>query len=263
MIKLVAVDMDGTFLRADQSYDEARFAQLFAEMTKRKMHFVVASGNQYFHLKASFPDYPDLIYVAENGAYIRDAHQIYQKAVFTQAQLTHMLNVLKDFPTCKVLLSGVNSAYVLADNDQAFIDDRHFYYDQLATVTSFDEVDDEILKIGITCPDDETDQIVEALREPLKGVAEPTSSGHGDIDLIHPGIHKAAALASLGNWLKVDLEDMAAFGDGGNDIEMLKAVGLGVAMQNATPAVKAIADDETAEDNEGQGVLNYLEHLLK
>lgn len=130
-------------------------------------------------------------------------------------------------------------------------------------MTNFDEVDDEILKIGITCPDDETDQIVEALREPLKGVAEPTSRGHGDIDLIHPGIHKAAALASLGNWLKVDLEDMAAFGDGGNDIEMLKAVGLGVAMQNVTPAVKAIADDETAEDNEGQGVLNYLEHLLK
>nr|WP_243682083.1 HAD hydrolase family protein [Lacticaseibacillus manihotivorans] len=204
-----------------------------------------------------------MIYISENGAYIRDAHQIYQKAVFTQAQLTQMLNVLQDFPTCKVLLSGVNSAYVLADNDQAFIDDRHFYYDQLATVTSFDEVDDEILKIGITCPDDETDQIVEALREPLKSVAEPTSSGHGDIDLIHPGIHKAAALASLGNWLKVDFEEMAAFDDGGNDIEMLKTVGLGVAMQNATPAVKAAADDQTTEDNERQGVLGYLENLLK
>ena len=56
---------------------------------------------------------------------------------------------------------------------------------------------------------------------------------------------------------------MAAFGDGVNDIEMLKAVGLGVAMQNATPAVKVIADDETSEDNEGQGVLTYLAQLLK
>ncbi len=87
-------------------------------------------------------------------------------------------------------------------------------------------------------------------------------SGHGDIDLIHPGIHKAAALASLGNWLHVDLEEMAAFGDGGNDIEMLKAVCLGVAMQNATSAVKAIANDETDVDNENQGVLNYLAQLL-
>ncbi|WP_125709676.1 Cof-type HAD-IIB family hydrolase [Lacticaseibacillus porcinae] len=262
MIKLVAVDMDGTFLRADQSYDEARFAEIFAEMFKRRMHFVVASGNQYFHLKASFPNYPDLIYIAENGAYIRDAHQIYQKAMFTKDQLTHMLDVLNGFPTCKVLLSGVASAYVLADNDQAFIDDRHFYYDRLATVESFDDVTDEILKIGITCPDDETEAIVDALKQPLAGVAQPTSSGHGDIDLLHPGIHKVAALASLGNWLHVDLEEMTAFGDGGNDIEMLKAVGLGVAMQNATPAVKAIASDQTDVDNEHQGVLNYLEQLL-
>ena len=101
------------------------------------------------------------------------------------------------------------------------------------------------------------------MREPLKGVAEPTSSGHGDIDLIHPGIHKDAALASLGHWLNVNLAEMAAFGDGGNDIEMLKAVGSGVALQNATPAVTAIADDETREDNVGQGVLTYLEAFLK
>jgi hydroxymethylpyrimidine pyrophosphatase-like HAD family hydrolase len=99
------------------------------------------------------------------------------------------------------------------------------------------------------------------LRRRLAGLAEPTSSGHGDIDLIQPGMNKAAGLRELGQILDIGLEEMCAFGDGGNDLEMLREAGLGVAMQNAQPAVAAVADTQTV-NNQAQGVLVYLEKLL-
>ena len=54
---------------------------------------------------------------------------------------------------------------------------------------------------------------------------------------------------------------MCAFGDGGNNLEMLREVGLGVAMANATPAVLAVADT-TTKSNQEQGVLQFMHHLL-
>jgi len=58
----------------------------------------------------------------------------------------------------------------------------------------------------------------------------------------------------------IDLSETMAFGDGGNDIEMLKHVNVGVAMGNANPEVKAIADYVT-DDVDHDGILNALKHF--
>lgn len=51
-----------------------------------------------------------------------------------------------------------------------------------------------------------------------------------------------------------------AFGDGGNDIPMLKHVGLGVAMGNAAPHIQAVADYITASVDD-DGILKALQHF--
>lgn len=58
----------------------------------------------------------------------------------------------------------------------------------------------------------------------------------------------------------IDLTETMAFGDGGNDIEMLKHVQIGVAMGNANPEVKAIADYVT-DDVDSDGIWNALKHF--
>lgn len=58
----------------------------------------------------------------------------------------------------------------------------------------------------------------------------------------------------------IDLSETMAFGDGGNDIEMLKHVKIGVAMGNANPEVKAIADYIT-DDVDSDGIWNALKHF--
>ncbi|MGH2624632.1 MAG: Cof-type HAD-IIB family hydrolase [Sphingobacterium sp.] len=58
----------------------------------------------------------------------------------------------------------------------------------------------------------------------------------------------------------IDLSNTMAFGDGGNDITMLQHVGIGVAMGNANPEVKEIADYIT-DDVDNDGIWNALKHF--
>jgi Cof subfamily protein (haloacid dehalogenase superfamily) len=261
MIKLIATDMDGTFLRHNMTYDEDRFATLHAQLQQQGIRWVVASGNQYYQLKSFFKQYPDTIYVAENGAYIRDLKQIYAVHAFDPIAVAAILPKLQAIPHLQITVCGVRRAYVLTTEDPVHVADVNRYYPELASVDHFTDIDDQILKFAITCPVAETDAIVAQLRTALLGLAVPTSSGHGDIDVIQIGTHKAAGLQELGNVLGIGLNEMCAFGDGGNDLEMLREVGLGVAMQNAQAPVKAVADDQTT-DNESQGVLNFISDLL-
>lgn len=56
-IKLIAVDMDGTFLSDQKSYNRERFMAQYQQMKAQGIRFVVASGNQYYQL-ISFPTLP-------------------------------------------------------------------------------------------------------------------------------------------------------------------------------------------------------------
>lgn len=72
-IKMIVTDLDGTFYHRDLTYDKARFMRLYEKMKQQGIHFVVASGNQYYQLISFFDEIKDeLTFVSENGAYIVD-----------------------------------------------------------------------------------------------------------------------------------------------------------------------------------------------
>lgn len=261
MIKLIAVDMDGTFLKSDKTYDESRFAKLYQKMQDKNIQFVVASGNQYFQLESFFTQYPDVIYVAENGALIRKQDKIYALHQYSASSIKKIESFLLAQNDIKFLVCGLESAYELKKFGQDYYDESRHYYHHLKTVDSLDEINDSILKFAIQCPSDKTQYYVDLFQKELNAYCQATSSGHGDIDLIQPGIHKAHGLAELGEILNISLDQMCAFGDGGNDLEMLKEVGDGVAMENANPVVLKVADHQTLSNDE-QGVLAYLEKKL-
>ena len=64
----------------------------------------------------------------------------------------------------------------------------------------------------------------------------------------------------LASW-NLTLDDLVAFGDGGNDFEMLKAAGLSYAMENGSDEVKKVAD-KIAPNNNDSGVLKVLADYL-
>lgn len=262
-IRLVAVDMDGTFVRSDYTYDVERFERIRRRMKAAGCRFVVASGNQYYQLRDQFPQcQEELAFVAENGAYILDGREVVYTASMPREHVEYIIDVCREYPDVKNVLCGVKSAYCQRGTvDQDFFDLTRIYYHRLEWVNDFKKVEDQIFKFAPTVPDEKTEYYCDVFRERLAGKAEPASSGRGSVDLIVPGCHKAAGLKRLVQRWGITQEQCVAFGDGGNDTEMLQYCGHSYAMANAPEAVKRAAK-AVCPSNEEDGVLTVLEQLF-
>lgn len=86
-----------------------------------------------------------------------------------------------------------------------------------------------------------------------------TRSSPYSIDLISVGQSKIKGIERLGAMFGFELSEVMAFGDSDNDIEMLRGVGVGVAMGNADELLKADAHFITASNNNG-GISKALAH---
>ena len=93
-MKLLATDMDGTFLRDDKSYSE-EFNDLYKQMLKQGIQFVIASGNQYEALACKFDEEikNDLYYLCENGTKIVYRGDVIDKHCLETDDYQHALNL--------------------------------------------------------------------------------------------------------------------------------------------------------------------------
>ncbi|AKJ11478.1 hydrolase [Streptomyces incarnatus] len=107
-------------------------------------------------------------------------------------------------------------------------------------------------------PDDELAAIARAV---VGSLATVTMSGPGTVELQPSGVTKATGLALAAERLGIAAEAALAFGDMPNDIPMFEWAGRGVAMANAHPELKAVADEVTLS-NEDDGIAAVLERLF-
>lgn len=82
------------------------------------------------------------------------------------------------------------------------------------------------------------------------------------LEVVPKGMNKGEAVKMLCDVLGVEIENAVAVGDAANDLAMLKAAGVGVAMANGTEEVKAAADYITTRDNNHDGVAEVVERFL-
>jgi hypothetical protein len=81
------------------------------------------------------------------------------------------------------------------------------------------------------------------------------------LDITHPLANKGAALSEIAKLLGVPLAEIAAIGDGGNDVAMFERSGLSIAMGNASPEVQRTADFVT-DSNSEDGFANAIERFI-
>lgn len=263
-VKLVAVDMDGTFLDDTKKYNKPRFLEQYAEMKRRGIRFVVASGNQYYQLISFFPEIRhDIAFVAENGGYIVNEDKELLVGEFTQKDIADIIDTLQkgNYPNLQFVMNGQKSAYILPGASEAFLDKMQHYLHRLQPINSVNEINDKILKFALNLSDEYVPVLMGDINR-LHAGAAATSSGHGSIDLIIPGLHKANGLALLQQRWGIKNEEVLAFGDGGNDLEMLAQSGFSFAMENAPAAVKKAARYQAGNNNQ-QGVLEVIQQMLQ
>lgn len=261
-VKLIAVDMDGSFLSDAKTYNRARFLAQYARMKAQGIRFVVASGNQYYQLISFFPEIAhEIAFVAENGGWVVDAGEDVFNGELSKEHFLTVATLLNDVPGIEIIACGKNSAYTLKTYNDLFKAIAAKYYHRLESVSSFDNLNDIFFKFGLNVSDDEIPRIQALLHEKLGDIMVPVTTGHGSIDLIIPGVHKANGLRILQARWGIEDSEVVAFGDSGNDVEMLRQAGFGFAMANARPHIKAVARYE-APNNNDEGVLDVIDRVL-
>ncbi len=138
-----------------------------------------------------------------------------------------------------------------------------------AVVEDFDTLwrREKIIRGGILLNNTEDeDRVKEFFRKMSKDITLswstiPNYPDHHFINVLYKGVSKGTALEALAGHLGLPLDQVAAVGDGSNDISLLSTAGLAVAMQNAPAALKSQADYITA-DVEHCGVAQAIKTLL-
>ena len=116
-------------------------------------------------------------------------------------------------------------------------------------------------KIMLITGEDEQTKPLTSIANLIKPLSTATFSKPNYLEIIPVGVNKANALATLAQSLEVELSQSAAIGDGLNDLEMLREVGLGIAMGNASETVKSVAKWVTGT-NEEEGVAQAVRKLV-
>ncbi|WP_027092862.1 Cof-type HAD-IIB family hydrolase [Cohnella thermotolerans] len=105
------------------------------------------------------------------------------------------------------------------------------------------------------------DDLIPVLRPLLGDGVHMTKSKANYLEFLHPEGTKGHALRFLAGHFGIPMEETIAIGDAWNDREMIEAAGLGVAMANAVPALREIADYVTLSNND-DGVAHVLEKFV-
>ena len=83
------------------------------------------------------------------------------------------------------------------------------------------------------------------------------------LDIVRAGMNKGEAVTRLCDMMNIPIADAIAVGDAANDLSMIRAAGIGVAMANGTQDVKAAADYITENDNNHDGVAEVVGKFME
>ena len=261
MIKLIATDMDGTLLDSTKILNQ-EFFTIFEEIKEKKIMFVIASGNQFYHLYNQFlPVSDDLYFIAENGCYITKGKAELKSYCLKKEFVDCVIDILHQFPSLMPMICGKKKSYTFERYCQYEKTIQKHYY-QYAFIEDIQTIDDEIFKFSIHDPFHQVENYVEDIKRLLPQGLKIVTSGHEWMDIQDENIHKGIGIEFLKNKYGITKEECVAFGDQMNDYELLQNVYYAYAMENAVKSMKDIAY-EIVPSNEQQGVIQKLKELLK
>ena len=260
MYKAVFLDLDGTLLDDKKIISEEDKDAIKYVREKGGMVFIasgrpIASTQKYFDKIDA-----DKFIVYSNGAGIYD----------TEAR-ENLFSARIDKRICLDLnrFAKENNICIRVDTPYGrYISDEKFALSLDVIDKNIDAVirENDILQVSILSETEEPraeaiEYINENIRSGIK-IENVFMTGYNNefyaINIVNTSASKGNAIQGLCKYLKIKVEDVIAIGDGANDISMIEAAGLGVAMLNAEEDVKDIADEITLENNNNSGVGKLL-----
>lgn len=270
-IKLIAVDIDGTLVNSDKE---------LSKYTKKVLSKVIAAGILVIpctgRVASGIPecitnelDIPYII--SANGGNVWDVKQnclVYSEGMDNRYVASILANIEEFDCLFDVFIAGaafaeeerliISNRYVNSGNLNQYITDTRYGVNDLKNfvIASNQQVE----KINIFFDDLEMRNKVLKRLEPFTE-CQICSGIPSNIEITKKGIHKGKTLKALADRLGIKTDEIMAFGDGENDIDMMEIVGISVAMENAVESVRVIADYIT-KSNDEDGVAYAIEMYL-
>ena len=267
--RLLAMDLDGTVLNSEK---------VIAPRTEQAIRAAIRSGKDVFFASGRGPSemrrylaqFPEMRYaIGLSGAAVFDLQRGESLASVTlpRTLAEEILAASRELDAMLVIFAGPevyverkqrgHLAHFGCDCFAALYDDCAVWVEDMADVLNRDG--ERIYKMNLYC---HTEKEWRKAGEKLGHL--PVSFAQGipnNYEISPQGVDKGAGLKLLCRTLGLPVEETIAVGDEGNDVAMLRAAGLGVAMANASPEAKAAADELTA-DCDHDGVADVIEKYL-
>lgn len=277
MIKLIATDLDGTFLRPPKEdqpgvdfYNKEFFRQMLDEMKEKNVKFVAASGRQIEIIERLFSeelaDGYQIDFVGSNGAKVMTQGKILHDVFLSLEQIAQIIDWNKNNPKSAenlIVLIGEKYTYVSNHATEKTISEISKFYSNVKQVEKLMEVDDHIKSVTLVWPTEDVLEYVQALQKHFGNYIHATGSGFGSVDLLPKNVNKATALQTLQDHYGIKDDEVMVFGDNANDLEMLTKYEMAFLMPNAEDFmfgqhIGYIADAPNSED----GVLKTIKRVL-
>ena len=250
-IKMIVTDLDGTYLRTDKTISEYS-RKIITECRNKGLLFIIATARPIRAVKdfLSESDYDGAIF--HNGAVVKLGDEPFSG--FGIPNPGKIISILQDaHPGLHVSVEMQDRLYVTFDPGNIWEGIEYTLTD--FTDLPFGEADKLLLEAAS----------VEDMKryEPLLPQDLYIQLSENTVAMImNKKAEKMRAVKEIAAHYQIDPEEIVAFGDDYNDMEMLQGCGIGVAMENAIDDVKRLAD-EVCADNDADGVAGWLEqHIL-
>ena len=261
MIKAVFSDLDGTLLNENGAISEET-KKMIEKLKKAGIKFFIATGRSFLAMKRFYDHLElDTEIINYNGAVIHDSEG---KKIFELTLDDSIARELIDYGRKNNLYyhGFSNEKWYLEDyNDTA---KAYGAKSQLQeNVINFDDMPKLDFNKMMFINDMDTTKIVDSYvvekykNKIYKGLSSPTF-----LEIMNPDVSKGNGIKFLLEKYGFHTDEVIAFGDAENDLEMLFSVKYGVAMENANDDVKSKAD-YIAKKNSENGVALFLEEFLK
>lgn len=270
-IKVIATDMDGTLLDPKGQLDLPRLEKILDKLDQCDIRFVIATGNEVHRMRQLLGHLAErVVLVVANGARIFENDELLQAQTWDDAMVDKALGHFKG-RECQdqFVVTGMNGGFVkegtvFTELDKFMTPEMiEKLYQRMNFVDEFEpNLFGGVLKMSMVVGEERLDSVLQEINDLFDGHVRAVSSGYGCIDILQDGIHKAWGLVELLKRWNLKPEQIMAFGDSENDIEMLELAGISYAMENAEEAVKRVAT-KVAPANSQAGVYQVLENWLE
>ena len=267
-IRLVVTDLDGTLLRDDLSVSPRTRAALDAARAAG-VHVVPVTARQPIGVRhiaeaAGFEDWA----ICSNGSlavHLGTGERLWESHLGAQAQqsLVEALVAVVPGVLCASVRDG-GEKFVAQEGYSAIAvyDDHKRDVSTMSSHPVADVLAEPSLKLILRHPEIGVEDLRVRLDELGLAGFSVTSSGAPFLEVMREGTTKAWGVARLCDLLGIQREEVMAFGDARNDVEMLAWAGHGVAVANAHPEALVVADQTTGSNLE-DGVAQVLEELVR